>query len=206
LGAAFQQKASIIALHLTRPPIQIPDRPKLGIPSYFEAARGAYLLRQYQPGQPKGGVLIVQGSSAVNSVVRVLPELEKRRLNVKIVCAVSPQLFALQPKDYQDQILSPGDRLDSTVITTQARGLMSDWIFNPLAEEYALSSDWDDRWRTGGNVDEVIDEARLSPDWVLKGIERFVSERGERHKRLQAELDAARLEVGKTPRLPGHPR
>ncbi len=52
----------IVALHLTRPPIEIPDREALGIPSHFEAARGAYVLRDYRPGQPRGGTVYVRGT------------------------------------------------------------------------------------------------------------------------------------------------
>jgi transketolase len=192
LGAALKQPRPVVALHLTRPPIEIPDREKLGIPSHFEAARGAYVVRGYRPGQPRGGTLIVQGTSAMANIVKILPELDARGLNVKIICATSPQLFALQPEDYRRQVLSPGDRVDSTVITTQARWLMHDWLFGKVAEEYALSSDWDNRWRTGGTVDEVLDEAHLSAEWMLKGIERFVGERDARLGRLQADLDAAR--------------
>ncbi|MBI4734834.1 MAG: transketolase [candidate division NC10 bacterium] len=192
LGAALRQDVPIVVLHLTRPPIEIPDRAKLGMASHFEAARGTYLVREYRPGRPKGGVLIVQGTSAMVSLVKILPELDKRDLNVKIVYAASPQLFALQPKEYVQQVLSAGDRADSTVLTTQARWLMHDWLFNKVAEEYAMSSDWDNRWRTGGTLDEVIEEAHLSPEWVLEGIERFVRDRDTRLGRLQAELDAAR--------------
>ncbi len=180
LGAALRQDVPIVALHLTRPPVQIPDREKLGMASHFEAARGAYVVRDYKPDQPRGGVLIVQGTSATASVVKILPELDERGLNVKIVCATSPQLFALQPEAYRQQVLSPEDWADSTVITTQARWLMHDWLFNKVAEEYALSSDWDNRWRTGGNLDELVDEARLSPGRILEGIERFVRDRDSR--------------------------
>jgi transketolase len=108
------------------------------------------------------------------------------------VAAISPQLFAMQSPEYRDKILPVRDQVDSTVITTQARWLMHDWLFNKVAEEYALSSDWDNRWRTGGTLDEVIAEAHLSPDWVLQEIERFVRDREERLKRLQAGLEAAR--------------
>ena len=121
LGAAFQQKAPIVALHLTRPPIEVPDRQALGMASHFEAARGAYLVRDYTPGKSKGGVVIVQGTSSMASIVKILPELERRGLNVKIVCATSPELFALQPESYRKGLLPAGDRVDSTVITTQAR-------------------------------------------------------------------------------------
>jgi transketolase len=191
LAAALRQKAPIVALHLTRPPVTIPDRDALGIPSHFEAARGAYVLRGHRPG-PRGGTLIVQGASAVANIIAALPELDARGLNVKIVCATSPQLFALQSEEYRRSVLAPADYADSTVITTQARWLMHDWLFNKIAEAYALSADWDNRWRTGGAVDEVLDEAHLTPEWIVKGIERFVSDRPARLACLGAELDAAR--------------
>ena len=50
LGAAFGLDVPIVALHLTRPPVEIPDREALGIPSHLAAARGAYVLRDDRPG------------------------------------------------------------------------------------------------------------------------------------------------------------
>ena len=114
------------------------------------------------------------------NMVKILPEINKKGWNLKIVCATSPELFRAQSKEYQQEILSPYDWTHSTVITTQAGWLMHDWIFNPTAEKYALSSDWDDRWRTGGMLEEVLDEAHLSPEWLMKGIERFVRDKEER--------------------------
>lgn len=192
LGAALKLDVPIVGLHLTRPAIEIPDREKLGMASHFEAARGAYVVRSYRPDQPRGGTLIVQGTSAMRSIVNILPELSERGPNVKIVCATSPQLFALQPEAYRETVLSLGDRADSTIITTQARWLMHDWLFNKVAEEYALATDWDNRWRTGGTLEEVVDEAHLSPRFVLEGIERFVRDRDTRLARMQAEISAAR--------------
>jgi transketolase len=185
LGAALKLDVPLVALHLTRPPTEIPDRARLGMPSHFEAARGAYVVRDYQPERQRGGVLIVQGTSAMASMVQILPELAQRELNVKVVCATSPQLFALQSGAYRHQVLSPEDWANSTIITTQARWLMHDWLFSKVSEDYALSADWDDRWRTGGALDELIEEAHLSPPWVLKSIERFVQERDERLARIQ---------------------
>jgi transketolase len=190
LGAALALDVPIVALHLTRPPVDIPDRAALGMPSHFEAARGAYVLRDYRPGQPRGGAVIVQGTSAVANIIKLLPELDAGGPNVKVVCATSPQLFALQGEDYRLSVLSPADRLDSTVITTQARWLMHDWLLNPLAEEYALSADWDNRWRTGGTVEEVLEEAHLSPRWLLDGLRRFAADRDQRLGRIRSALDA----------------
>jgi transketolase len=192
LAAALKTDVPIIGLHLTRPSVTVPDREKLGMPSHFEAARGAYVIRDYRPGMPKAGTVVVQGASAMAGIVGLLPEIEKRGLNVKLVCSVSPQLFRMQPEAYRDQVLSAGDQANSTVITTQGRWLMHDWLFNKVAEEYALSADWDNRWRTGGTVPEVLDEAHLSPNWLLEGIERFARDRDARLARLEAGLDAAR--------------
>jgi len=191
LGAAFASPVPLVVLHLTRPPITVPDRARLGMPSHFEAAKGAYVVRDYTPGKPRGGAIVVQGTSAMAGVVQLLPELEGRGLNVKIVCGACPELFARQPEGYRAKVLSAADRIDSTFISTQSRASMGDWTFNPLAGEYALTSDWDDRWRTGGTVDEVLEEAHLTPEWLLKGIERFVAERGKRLARLQSDLQAA---------------
>jgi transketolase len=191
LGAALREDVPIVALHLTRPPITIPDREALGMPSHFAAARGAYVAREYRPDQPRGGAAIVQGTSAMDNVVKILPELDDRGLNVKIVYAASAELYALQPEAYRESVLSPGDRADSTVITTQSLASMREWILNTEARVYAMSADWDNRWRTGGTVDEVLDEAHLSPHWLLSGIERFVREREERLGRLRSDLAAA---------------
>ncbi len=192
LGAALATPAPIIALHLTRPPIIVPDRAALGMPSHWEAARGAYIVRDHQPGTPRSGTVIVQGTSAMVSITRLLPDLAANGLNLKVVYAASAQLFALQPAEYRDKVLSAGDRVDSTVITTQARALMGDWLFNDIASEYALSSDWDNRWRKGGRLDELVDEAHLSPRWVLEGLTRFARERDSRLTRLERGLDLAR--------------
>jgi transketolase len=191
LGAALKEDVPIVVLHLTRPPIPIPDRAALGMPSHFAAAQGAYVVRGYRSGRPKGGALIVQGTSAMNSLVKILPELDARGLNVKLICATSAELFARQPEAYRSDVLSPGDRADSTVISTGSFTTMREWISNAEAASYAMTSDWDGRWRTGGTVGEVLDEAHLTPEWLLAGIERFVREREARLNRLQADVTAA---------------
>ena len=63
LGAALAQSAPIVALHLTRPAIEIPDRAALQIPSHFEAARGAYVVRNYTSDRPRGGSVAACGYS-----------------------------------------------------------------------------------------------------------------------------------------------
>jgi transketolase len=191
LGTAFGLDVPIVALHLTRPPIEIPDRAALGIPSHFEAARGAYLIRDFSPGQPRGGVVYVRGTMPTRNLISVLPDLDRLGVNVRVVAAISPQLFARQPLSYRSSVVRPAGRLDAMVITNGAFKLMNDWADGPLVREYSLSSDWDDRWRTGGSVDEVIAEAHLDQESILSALSRFAAERPFRLARIREELDEA---------------
>jgi transketolase len=188
LAAALATDVPIVALHLTRPAVDIPDRTALGMASHFEAARGAYLIRDARPGSPVAGTVYVQGTVTTANVVKCLPELDQRDINVRIVAAISPQLFRRQDAAYRDAICSPADRWDGMAITNRAFKLMTDFVDGPLAKEYSLSSDWDDRWRTGGTVDEVMDEAHLGPGHILAAIDRYAADRGARHARLRAIL------------------
>jgi len=190
LAAALRQAAPIVALHLTRPKITIPDREALGIPSHFAAAKGAYVMREYRDGQPKMGIVFVQGTSTTANLVQLLPELEANGLNVKIVAAISPQLFALQDQAYRDSVCTAAERWDAMMISNRSLRVSRDWIDNPIVADYSMTSDWDDRWRTGGTLEEVIDEAHLSPSHILAGIERFVSERDKRIAVLRGLVDA----------------
>jgi len=184
LTAALATDVPVIALHLTRPGVEIPDRKKLGMASHYDAAKGAYLIRDYKAEQPKMGTIFVQGTATTANIVKLLPELDQRGLNVKLVAAVSPQLFAMQPEAYQQEIVSDADWLNSTFITNASAVAMQDWTGNRLSIEYSMTADWDNNWRSGGSLDEVIEEAHLSQRWLLEGIERFAHDLETRLKRL----------------------
>lgn len=185
MAAALQAEQPIVAVHLTRPAVTIPDRAALGVPSHLEAARGAYVVRPYATDRPKGGTLIVQGTSTTDSVFQLLPRLaDASAPNVKIVAAPSYELFMLQDESYRESVLPREDWLDSTVITNGSRRLMHDWLPHKVAEEYAMCSDWDNRWRTGGNVAEIKAEARIDPESLWEGIGRFAADREERIRRI----------------------
>ena len=112
--------------------------------------------------------------------------------------------------DYLDDQDDPGRRLPEVPRTLhvpwaqstrshphQRAGLFAGFLgprYNPVVAEYSLTSDWDDRWRTGGTVDEVVAEAHLSPDHLLAGIERFAADRKRRLERLRVAVDAALAE------------
>jgi transketolase len=52
--------------------------------------------------------------------------------------------------------------------------------YRPDIGEDTLTSDWDNRWRTGGLEGEVIEEAHLDPKSIFAGVDRFAREREQR--------------------------
>jgi transketolase len=110
---------------------------------------------------------------------------------VRIVAVISPQLFALQDAAYRESIASTAVRWDAMCITNRSLRTMREWIAHQVVADYSLASDWDNRWRTGGSVDEVVDEAHLGPEHILEGIKKFAAERALRLATLRAAVDAA---------------
>ncbi len=190
LVAAFNTDIPVIGLHLTRPSVTIPDRKALGMASHMEAAKGAYIIKDYDKDRKKEGLVIVRGTSSTNSVVELLPRIKTEGPNVKIVAAISWVLFQKQHESYRNSIIAPNEWHDAMVITNGGRRLMHKWIANKIVEEYSLSPDWDNRWRTGGTLDEIVDEAHLSPRWLWAGITKFATNRRDRLESIRESIPA----------------
>ena len=82
--------------------------------------------------------------------------------------------------------------MDAMAITNRSRESIRRWLSCDVSLDYTLSSDWDDRWRTGGSLEEVVEEAHLDTGHILEGIERFVRERDRRLSRIESALAGAR--------------
>ena len=188
LAAAMNTNVPIIAIHLTRPPVEIPDRNELGIASHLDASKGAYIIKNYDSNKNKDGVVIIRGTSSINSLIKILPQIKSDGPNVKIIAAISWELFRLQPLEYQQRIISDMEWPDSMVITNGAISLMKNWISNRVVQDYSLSPDFDNRWRTGGSVDEIIAESKLDSQSLFEGIKRFANERNDRLNRLHQSI------------------
>lgn len=173
LATAMKMDAPIIALHLTRPGIEIPNRTALGMDSHLESAKGAYLIRDYDENCEKVGVVILRGTSTTAELMKILPKINENGPNVKIVAAVSLELFISQNDDWKNRILTADERKNAMVITNGALSLMHRWHDNPNIKDVSLSPDWDNRWRTGGTGVDVIADAHLTAEFQWKAIKKF---------------------------------
>ena len=74
------------------------------------------------------------------------------------------------------------------VITNGAKRLMHKWIANRVVEEYSMSPDFDNRWRSGGSLDEIIAESKLDSESVWEGINQFARSRKQRLASIQESI------------------
>jgi transketolase len=185
LAAALSTDVPLIALHLTRPPVNIPDREALGIASHLYAAKGAYLIKDYDSDRAQEGAVIIRGTSSTDSLMQILPRIKEEGPNVKIVASISWELFQRQSKEYQNSIITESEWHDAMIITNGARRLMHKWIANRVVEEYSMAPDFDNRWRTGGSLDQIVAESKLDPDSLWDGITKFAKDRSTRLSRLR---------------------
>jgi transketolase len=178
--AARDPRVGIITLEVARPDFPVADRSQFADSDLRAAAKGLYVIRDFAPNQPRHGYVIAQGSSSTVNLVKVLPRLEAAGVNVKVIAAISEELFDRQPQAYRDSVLPPEARYDLMVVSTGTRRMWPLRNLGPLTDEYSLTSDFDNCWRTGGLEGEVIKEAHLDPDTIFSGVERFARERERR--------------------------
>jgi transketolase len=181
--AARDPKVGIITLEVARPDFAVADRSTFADSDIRAAAKGFYVIRDFAPGTPRHGYVVVQGSSSTVNLVSVLPKIEAAGANVKVVAAISEELFDRQPESYRQSVLPPEAYYDLMVVTTGTRRMWPLRNVGPLTDEYSMTSDWDNQWLTGGLEPDVIAEAHLDPASILEGIQRFAREREGRMAR-----------------------
>jgi hypothetical protein len=178
--AAEDPKVGVIVLEVARPDFPVVDRKILADSDPLAASKGFYMIRDFDDKKPKQGYVIVQGSSSTNNLVSQLDRINEARLNVRIISAVSEELFSRQPKDYRDHLLPESAKYDLMVISTGTKRMWPVRNVGPLTEEYSLVSDWNDEWLTGGSESEVLKDAKLDPESIFGAVERFAGDKDER--------------------------
>lgn len=186
--AARDPKVGVITLEVARPDFPVADRATFADTDIRAAAKGFYVIRDFVPGQPKHGYVVAQGSSATVNVVRAIPKLEAAGINVRIIAAISEELFDRQPAAYRDSVLPAAALYDLMVVSTGTRRVWPLKNIGPLTGEYSMTPDWDDQWLTGGLEADVIAEAHLDVGSIVAGVTRFAQERGSRISRQRDQM------------------
>ena len=188
--AARDPKVGVIVLEVARPDFPVADRTTFADTDLMAAAKGFYVIRDFTPNKPKHGYVVVQGSSSTVNLVSALPRLEADGVNVKVVAAISEELFARQSDEYKASVLPSEAIYDMMVVSTGTRRMWPVQNAGPLTDEYSMVSDWDNQWLTGGTEADVIAEARLDSDSIYNGIKRFALDHDSRISRQTAMVAA----------------
>jgi transketolase len=178
--AARDPKVGIIVLEVARPDFPVRDRSTFADKDPKAAAKGFYVIRDFEPGQPKQGYVLVQGSSSTANLMNILPRVEEQGINVKVISAISEELFLRQPKEYRDSVLPSEALCDLMVISTGTRRVWPISDVGPLTDEYSMFSDWNNEWLTGGTEGDVISDAHLDSESIFTGIKRFADDKENR--------------------------
>jgi transketolase len=186
--AAREKKVGIIVVEVARPDFPVADRSKFADTDVKAAAKGLYVIRDFAPGQPRHGYVVAQGSSSTFNLVSVLPKLEEAGINVKVISAISEELFDRQPEAYRNSVLPSEAVHDLMFVSTGTRRMWPLRNVGPLTDAYSMTSDWDNQWLTGGLESDVIAEAHLDSKSILQGIQRFANDRAKRLEQTQALL------------------
>ena len=188
--AARDPKVGVIVLEVARPDFPVADRSTFADTDLMAAAKGFYVIRDFAPNKPKHGYVVVQGSSSTVNLVSALPRLDADGVNVKVIAAISEELFARQSDEYRASVLPSEAIYDMMVVSTGTRRMWPVQNAGPLTDEYSMVSDWDNQWLTGGTEADVIAEARLDSDSIYNGIKRFALDHDSRISRQSAMVAA----------------
>jgi transketolase len=187
--AAREKKVGVIVIEVARPDFRVADRSTFADKDLRAAAKGLYVIRDFAPGKPKQGYVVAQGSSATFNLVSVLPRLEQAGVNVKVIAAISEELFDRQPEAYRNAVLPPEARQDLMFVMSGTRRMWPLRNVGSLTDDYSLTADQQNIWLTGGTEADVIAEAHLDAESIFAGVQRFAQNRAKRLSQQRALLD-----------------
>ena len=188
--AVSQPEIGVIVLEVARPDFAVADRSSFADSDPLAAAKGLYVIKDFDPDTPKHGYVLTQGASSTNNLLKVLPSLKASNVNVKVIACISEELFQTQPQSYRDAVLPSGAKQDLMIISTGTQRILPITGLGHLTEEYSLFSDWDNQWLSGGTEEDVIAEAHLDEACIASAITKFAEEREQRLERQRQELAA----------------
>ncbi|MFA7315072.1 MAG: 1-deoxy-D-xylulose-5-phosphate synthase N-terminal domain-containing protein [Candidatus Magasanikbacteria bacterium] len=164
-----------IVLSVSRPDVPVLKRGKNAccgqtVPQVKEAVQGAYIFKDYKNNGNKKMCVAVSGAIVLNNLLQVLPDLEKEKMDIKVVVVTSPELFIeLKKKNKKkaDNIFSQEDRKVGVTLHAGWKGFLRDFIDNDYFEERSVGLE---TYLASGSVEEVYEMAKLTAKDIKKKI------------------------------------
>jgi len=167
------EKGEPIALSVMRPGTLVLKRGD-GVPPAREATNGAYVFKPFKENGKKKIVLVICGGQVMANVLEILPELEEKGLDIKIVAVTSPELYEeLCERDPEKAVSILSDEERKYVITLHNGwpGFLYPFILPP---DYSKRAVGITKFLKSGPPNEVYQFASFDPqglkDKILKAL------------------------------------
>ncbi|MBW2261060.1 MAG: hypothetical protein JRG91_03725 [Deltaproteobacteria bacterium] len=172
LHAALTRRHAIVAVYVTRPEQTVADRKALGLPPASAAAKGVYAARRAHPGAgDEAGTVILQGSGVANEFfLGVLPELDRRGLNLNVFYVSSAELFAALPAAEREAILPEELASEAMGITDFTLPTLHGFVTSRRGREASLHPYGRGRHLGSGKAPRVLEEAGLDAASQLEAV------------------------------------
>jgi transketolase len=155
----LKNKNGPVALVLTRQKLGLIDRTKYA--SAAGVARGAYVLGDSSGGTPQ--VVLISTGSEVALIIEAHQRLEKDGIRVRTVSMPSHELFAREPVEYRNSVLTPGVKriaVEAAHPMSWYRWVGDDGVIIGI-ERFGASAPYKDIYtHLGLTVDRIVDVAK----------------------------------------------
>jgi transketolase len=181
VAAGLRHRPAVLAPFVTRPNETVPDRAALKLPPATAAAEGVYALRRVVSGRPRHGAVILQESGVAYGFVQsVLPELDRRKLEMNVYYVASCELFDLLPEARRRAILPEADLQVAMGITGFTLATMYRWIRSDEGLRRTLHPYRGGRYPGSGQAERVLEEAGLDGGHQLQAVLEYAESRASR--------------------------
>ncbi|MFH2204558.1 MAG: hypothetical protein ABIJ96_15700 [Elusimicrobiota bacterium] len=171
IAAGLAKRPAALCPFVPRPPVQVPDRRRMGMPPAAAAAQGVYAIRRAKT----PATVVLQGCGAATVFVyEVLPVLEREGIKLNVFYVASAELFGMLPKARREKIF-PSALFDSAMgITDFTLPTMQRWVRSEAGAEHTMHSFQKGEFLSSGDWKKVFEEGGMDAPAQLKVVRAWV--------------------------------
>ncbi len=173
MAAAFQARPAVIVPFVTRPGEPVLDREALGLAPAADAAQGLYKLVAAQG--ERDGTVVLQGSAVTYEfVLKALPALREKGIELDVFHVTSPELFDALPREERERIFPAEQAHEAMGVTDFTLPTLYRWIRSEVGLEHCMHPFQKGHYLGSGEGHVVVHEAGLDGAAQLERIEAYV--------------------------------
>jgi len=170
--AGLRARPAVLCPFVTRPADAVVDREALRLPPPEEAVRGVYAMRRADTKAGRSsGTIVLQGNAVATIFVReVLPELDRKGVNLNVYYVASAELFNRLPAAEREAIFPESLMLEAMGITDFTRPTLYRWVRSNEGLRRSLYPFRSGRYLGSGKADKVLEEAGIHAAGQVEAI------------------------------------